>query len=309
MRTSCGNSTCSMSWACFPHKRLELLAAGAGRARVCLHEQWPGLGPTPRSPRAGSAELHRARQSKREPCWARTNIHMGTAIKARPMDCRRAAGKVDGKMAGVFFRRRRRLPSTGMDAVAGENSGWRRLQDWCGKFERRVLERVTSTIRPASRSSYPAPDGPSEIIRATPVVLTRTRFYVAVGPGPPSHRRKGVGRLMCIDPKGLKGDASKAPSALRVGTSRRSPEASARWAIDPGRTDLLFTGWGPYKRPSSIAWMPRRGERSWWGRHDMQGAHLGLAHGGGRQSVHRRRGRRDVVVFAIGPGEEEFSTR
>jgi outer membrane protein assembly factor BamB len=83
---------------------------------------------------------------------------------------------------------------------------------------------------------YPAPEGPSEII-ATPVFY-KDRIYVALGQDP--EHGEGVGRLMCIDPKGLKGDATKTKGAL-VWDFKDIKRSISTVAIDPS-TDLLFTG-------------------------------------------------------------------
>ena len=83
---------------------------------------------------------------------------------------------------------------------------------------------------------YPAPEGPSEII-ATPVVY-KDRIFVACGQDP--EHGEGVGRLICIDPKGLKGDATKTKGAL-VWEFRDIKRSISTVAIDPA-TDLLFTG-------------------------------------------------------------------
>ncbi|MEO6740460.1 MAG: PQQ-binding-like beta-propeller repeat protein [Chthoniobacteraceae bacterium] len=83
---------------------------------------------------------------------------------------------------------------------------------------------------------YPAPEGPSEII-ATPVVY-KDKIFVAVGQDP--EHGEGVGRLVCIDPKGLKGDATKTKGAL-VWDFKDIKRSISTVAIDP-TTDLLFTG-------------------------------------------------------------------
>jgi outer membrane protein assembly factor BamB len=90
------------------------------------------------------------------------------------------------------------------------------------------------TDKAGKKIKYPAPDGPSEII-ATPVFY-KGKIYVAVGQDP--EHGEGVGRLMCIDPKGAKGDVTKSALVWDFKDIKRSISTVA---IDPA-TDLLFTG-------------------------------------------------------------------
>ncbi len=83
---------------------------------------------------------------------------------------------------------------------------------------------------------YPAPEGPSEII-STPVYY-KDKIFIALGQDP--EHGEGVGRLMCIDPKGLKGDATKTKGAL-VWDFKEIHRSISTVAIDPA-TDLLFIG-------------------------------------------------------------------
>lgn len=83
---------------------------------------------------------------------------------------------------------------------------------------------------------YPAPEGPSEII-ATPVFY-KDRIYVAVGQDP--EHGEGVGRLVCVDPKGKKGDITADKSAV-VWDFKEIHRSISTVAIDP-TNDLLFVG-------------------------------------------------------------------
>ena len=83
---------------------------------------------------------------------------------------------------------------------------------------------------------YPAPDGPSEII-ATPVFY-KEKVYIAVGQDP--EHGEGIGRLLCIDPKGAKGDVTNTKGVL-VWDFKDIKRSISTVAIDPA-TDLLFIG-------------------------------------------------------------------
>jgi len=83
---------------------------------------------------------------------------------------------------------------------------------------------------------YPAPEGPSEII-ATPVFY-KDRVYIAIGQDP--EHGEGVGRLLCLNPKGAKGDMTKNKGAL-VWDFKDIKRSISTVAIDPA-TDLLFIG-------------------------------------------------------------------
>jgi outer membrane protein assembly factor BamB len=83
---------------------------------------------------------------------------------------------------------------------------------------------------------YPAPEGPSEII-ATPVFY-KDRIYIAIGQDP--EHGEGVGRLLCLNPKGAKGDMTKSKGAL-VWDFKDIKRSISTVAIDPA-TDLLFIG-------------------------------------------------------------------
>lgn len=64
------------------------------------------------------------------------------------------------------------------------------------------------------------------------------KIFVACGQDP--EHGEGVGRLVCIDPKGLKGDATKTKGAL-VWEFRDIKRSISTVAIDPA-TDLLYIG-------------------------------------------------------------------
>ena len=83
---------------------------------------------------------------------------------------------------------------------------------------------------------YPAPEGPSEII-ATAVVY-KDRLYIAIGQDP--EHGEGVGRLLCLNPKGAKGDMTKSKGAL-VWDFKDIKRSISTVAIDPA-TDLLYIG-------------------------------------------------------------------
>jgi outer membrane protein assembly factor BamB len=79
---------------------------------------------------------------------------------------------------------------------------------------------------------YPAAEGPSEI-NATPVFY-KNRVYVAIGQDP--EHGEGVGRLVCVDPKGKKGDITKTGLVWDYKAIHRSISTVS---IDP-ETGLLF---------------------------------------------------------------------
>jgi outer membrane protein assembly factor BamB len=109
---------------------------------------------------------------------------------------------------------------------------------------------------------YPAPEGPSEII-ATPVYY-KDRIYIAIGQDP--EHGEGVGRLLCINPKGAKGDVTKSKEAL-VWDFKDIKRSISTVAIDPEK-NLLFIG--DY---SGFVYCldPDTGKLHW--QHDMQ-AHI-----------------------------------
>ncbi|MFM8357782.1 MAG: PQQ-binding-like beta-propeller repeat protein, partial [Verrucomicrobiota bacterium] len=81
---------------------------------------------------------------------------------------------------------------------------------------------------------YPAAEGPSEII-ATPVYWDN-KVYVAVGQDP--EHGEGVGRLLCLDPSGKRGDVTKTAVVWDYKGIKRSISTVS---IDPA-TGLLFVG-------------------------------------------------------------------
>jgi outer membrane protein assembly factor BamB len=83
---------------------------------------------------------------------------------------------------------------------------------------------------------YPAPEGPSEII-ATPVFY-KDRIYIPIGQDP--EHGEGVGRLLCLNPKGAKGDMTKSKETL-VWDFKDIKRSISTVAIDPA-TNLLFVG-------------------------------------------------------------------
>ena len=142
-----------------------------------------------------------------------------------------SAGKVDGKTQ-IFFGGGDGF-LYGFDAVPEKTADGGTFKNvW--KFDA-VLDEYKKD-KAGKLIKYPAPEGPSEII-ATPVYY-KDKIFVAVGQDP--EHGEGVGRLMCIDPKGLKGDASKTPGAL-VWDFKEIHRSISTVAIDPAN-DLLFTG-------------------------------------------------------------------
>ncbi len=140
-----------------------------------------------------------------------------------------SGGKVDGKWQ-VFFGGGDGF-LYGMDAEPvkeGDSGVFKNL--W--KFDAVLPEYKTD--KAGKPIKYPAPEGPSEII-ATPVFY-KDKIFVAVGQDP--EHGEGVGRLMCIDPKGAKGDVTKTALVWEFKDIKRSISTVA---IDPA-TDLLFVG-------------------------------------------------------------------
>lgn len=141
-----------------------------------------------------------------------------------------SAGKVDGKWQ-VFF---------------GGGDGW--LYAFDAVPEKTADGGTFKTIwkldcvppeyktKDGKKIKYPAPEGPSEII-STPVYY-KDKIYIAIGQDP--EHGEGVGRLLCIDPKGLKGDVTSNKSAV-VWDFKEIHRSISTVAIDP-TNDLLFIG-------------------------------------------------------------------
>ena len=142
-----------------------------------------------------------------------------------------SAGKVDGKWQIYFGGGDGFLYAFDANPVKEGDSNYMKTA-W--KFE--IVPDEYKHDKNGKPYKYPAPEGPSEII-ATPVVY-KDKIFVACGQDP--EHGEGVGRLICIDPKGLKGDATKTKGAL-VWEFRDIKRSISTVAIDPA-TDLLFTG-------------------------------------------------------------------
>ena len=141
-----------------------------------------------------------------------------------------SAGKVDGKWQIFFGGGDGHLYAFDPEPVKnGDDVTFKML--W--KYDCVPAEYKTKDGKPIK---YPAPEGPSEII-ATPVYY-KDKIFVPIGQDP--EHGEGVGRLLCINPKGLSGDASKSKDAL-VWDFKDIKRSISTPAIDPA-TDLLYIG-------------------------------------------------------------------
>lgn len=141
-----------------------------------------------------------------------------------------SAGKVDGKWQVFFGAGNGHLYAFDPNPV--EEGGTAYLKHvW--EYDCVPAEYKTKDGKPIK---YPAPEGPSEII-ATPVFY-KDKIYVAIGQDP--EHGEGVGRLLCLDPKGKKGDVSNDKSML-VWDFKGIHRSISSAAIDPAN-DLLFIG-------------------------------------------------------------------
>ena len=159
-----------------------------GDTALRLHLQRPGLDAR-QHPVAAVAQLHRARQEDRRTPRRRRREDR-PAHQPRPMDF--AVARQGERQGAGLLRRRRRRPLR-LRRHAGEGRRHRATSRRSGGST--PCPRNTRRTRPASRSSIPAPEGPSEI-NATPVFY-KNRVYVAIGQDP--EHGEGVGRLVCVD--------------------------------------------------------------------------------------------------------------